>query len=124
MLKIKGLLLTMASVWTVISLSMAVSGCSDSAESIVPVNNDVPQHESPYSGEGVWSDKSGLGCDKVDYQMIVVDDHTYWVEVPMPCNPNPEIYKGDPGPDEGQRVNDNSVRNQIFYRFQEQRQMR
>ncbi|SRR5579885_2392236 len=64
-------------------------------------NQSTPTQDSPGTlpdGPGSY----GFGCEGHDtYTHLTVDGHSYWVHIPTLCNPNPDIYKGDPGPDMG-----------------------
>ena len=88
---------TLVTLLACLSLASCVANTDSSApdtSSSVPSDNGI---NLPDNGSG----SAGYGCDRVDFVHVVVDGHAYWVQVPTLCNPNPDIYKGDPGPDEG-----------------------
>jgi hypothetical protein len=88
---------TLVALLACLSLASCVAN-TDSSDPDSSVNVTVDDSINlPPNGPG----SSGFGCDRVDFVHVVVDGHAYWVQVPTLCNPNPDIYKGDPGPDEG-----------------------
>jgi hypothetical protein len=66
----------------------------------------TPSNNGDYGEYGHGGDE-GYGCNQASYVHVTVDGHDYWVQVPTLCNPNPDIYKGDPGPDMGDPFKDN-----------------
>lgn len=76
----------------------ACAANTDSSDS--ETNQPVDSSSSGEYGWGHGGDE-GFGCDHVSYVHVVVNEHGYWVQIPTLCDPNPYIYKGDPGPDVG-----------------------
>lgn len=86
-------------------LAVGLSGCIVSAPPIessdTPSNNDT---SSDHVYEGKHGPKGWNDC--VPYIVKVVIDNTTWfVELPSLCDPIPYIFKGDPGPDMWERCN-------------------
>jgi hypothetical protein len=98
----------------VLGACLCLVGCTantDSSES----EDTHPAESSSGSGEYGWGHggDEGFGCNQISFIHVTVDGHAYWVQVPTLCDPNPYIYKGDPGPDEGDPYEDEMNRSQI-----------
>jgi hypothetical protein len=87
-----------------VGLVVALSLCAcvvgtDSSETDESLTGPVNQEEMGGSREPDTS--KGAGCLRTTMVSVTVENHTYWVTIPVACNLEPYIYMGDPGPDMG-----------------------
>lgn len=90
----------------VLVTGLFLNGCLGSPEPIDQTidnqnkNNDDFDYDNHYSNDG-----PGYRCDPYLYK-VKVKDMTYFVSLPSLCNTKPYIFKGDPGPDMGEKYED------------------
>jgi hypothetical protein len=81
-------------------LCVLAVGCAEAPlPSDEPTEDEVVDKGDPV--EVYFDHYTGYGCYHVEYKSVVVFGHLYWVSIPSICNPQPYIFKGDPGPDKG-----------------------
>jgi len=84
-------------------LAVGLSGCIASTP---PIDSGDTSNNNDTSSDRIYEDKGGSkGWDDcVPYLVkVVVDNTTWFVELPSLCDPVPYIFKGDPGPDMWER---------------------
>jgi hypothetical protein len=90
----------------VLSACLSLTACMANTESTVP--DDTNAVSDGNNGEfGSWHhDEGPVGCNRVSFIQVTIDDQSFWVQVPTLCDPTPYIFKGDPEPDWEQPYND------------------
>jgi hypothetical protein len=89
---------------TVLALMLACACASGCMAEVDPSAKTDKQSTGPDPSLAYPATGSSLGydCNVPDnFVYLTVQGHSYWVRIPTACNSNPDIYKGDPGPDVG-----------------------
>lgn len=77
---------------------MSLTACAANVDSIAPEETDVDVgNNGEYSA--THQDEGPVGCDRVSFMQITIDNQAYWVQLPTLCDNSPYIFKGDPDPD-------------------------
>lgn len=79
---------------------------------ITNTESSVDDDSNPNSGlpvESFWiGDKGPVDCNQQSFVHVQYNGHDFWVQVPTMCDRIPYVFRGDPGPDFGNPIDNNN----------------
>lgn len=109
----------MSQILRALLFAVLIVGCGDSPELDSSYPNTVNESSDLGSDRFYHGDLAvKTGCDQSTIRNVQINGRTYLVEIPSICKAEPVIFKGDPGPEFGNVLdNDLAIRKDILLRI-------